>query len=32
MPWHYLTTMTDADIDAVIVYLRTLPPIRHKVN
>jgi mono/diheme cytochrome c family protein len=32
MPWHYLATMTDADIDAVVVYLRTLPPIRHKVN
>ncbi len=32
MPWHDLAKMTDADIDAVVVYLRTLPPIRHKVN
>jgi mono/diheme cytochrome c family protein len=32
MPWHYLATMTDADIDAVVVFLRTLPPIRHKVD
>jgi mono/diheme cytochrome c family protein len=32
MPWRYLAMMTDADIDAVVVYLRTIPAIRHKVN
>lgn len=27
MPWRYFATMRDQDLDAVVAYLRTLPPI-----
>jgi hypothetical protein len=27
MPWRYLATMHDEDIDAIVAYLRTLKPL-----
>jgi mono/diheme cytochrome c family protein len=32
MPWRYLSTMHDPDIDAIVAYLRTVPPQHHKVQ
>ena len=32
MPWRYLRTVRDGDIDAIIAYLRTMPPRQHKVQ
>jgi hypothetical protein len=32
MPWIAYSGMTDEDLGAVYAYLRTLPPIDHKVN
>jgi hypothetical protein len=32
MPWRYLRTVRDGDIDAIIAYLRTVPPRQHKVQ
>ncbi len=32
MPWRYLSTLRDADLDAIVAYLRTVPPQKHKVQ
>lgn len=32
MPYPYFKTMTAEDLDAVVAYIRTLPPISHKVE
>jgi mono/diheme cytochrome c family protein len=32
MPWRYLSTMHDTDVDAIVAYLRTIPPQHHKVD
>ena len=32
MPWPYLNTLHPADLDAIVAYLRTVPPRRHKVE
>ena len=32
MPWGYLRTMTDDDLKAIFAYLRTLPPVKHRVD
>lgn len=31
MPWQGYAKMSDDDIDAVVMYLRSIKPIRHKV-
>lgn len=31
MPYHTLNTMADTDLDAVVAYLRTIPPVKNKV-
>lgn len=31
MPWPELSTMTDEDLDAIVAYLRTIPPISNRV-
>ena len=32
MPWRNLSTMRDTDVDAIVAYLRTIPPQHHKVE
>ena len=32
MPWGYFRNMTDEDLKAIYAYLRTLPPVRHRVD
>ncbi|HEV7501247.1 MAG TPA: hypothetical protein VGQ33_14635, partial [Vicinamibacteria bacterium] len=32
MPWVFFRTMTDDDLTAIFSYLRTLPPVRHRVS
>lgn len=32
MPWGYYHGMTDGDLKAVFAYLKTLPPIKHRVD
>ena len=32
MPWGYFRNMTDDDLKAIFAYLRTLPPIQHRVD
>ena len=32
MPWGYYHGMSDADLRAILAYLRTLPPVRHRVD
>ncbi len=32
MPWHTFKGMTDADLKAIFAYLKTLPPIQHRVD
>lgn len=32
MPWGYFRNMTDDDLKAIFAYLRTLPPVRHRVD
>jgi hypothetical protein len=32
MPWVFFRTMTDDDLGAIFSYLRTLPPVRHRVS
>jgi mono/diheme cytochrome c family protein len=31
MPWRNLSTLRDADLNAIVAYLRTIPPRQHKV-
>lgn len=31
MPWQNFSHMNDADVQAIVVYLRTLKPIKNKV-
>ena len=32
MPWGYFRNLTDDDLKAIFAYLRTLPPVRHRVD
>jgi mono/diheme cytochrome c family protein len=32
MPWGYFRRMTDEDLKAIFAYLRTLPPVKHRVD
>jgi mono/diheme cytochrome c family protein len=32
MPWGYFRNMTDEDLKAIFAYLRTLPPVQHRVD
>jgi mono/diheme cytochrome c family protein len=32
MPWSYFRNMTDEDLKAIYAYLKTLPPIQHRVD
>jgi mono/diheme cytochrome c family protein len=32
MPWVFFRSLTDADLDAIFAYLRTVPPVRHRVS
>lgn len=32
MPWGYFRNLTDYDLKAIFAYLRTLPPVRHRVD
>ena len=32
MPWGYFRNMTDEDLKAIFAYLRTLPPVKHRVD
>lgn len=32
MPWAYFRNMTDEDLKAILAYLRTLNPVRHRVD
>jgi mono/diheme cytochrome c family protein len=32
MPWVFFRTMKDDDLGAIFAYLRTLPPVRHRVS
>jgi mono/diheme cytochrome c family protein len=32
MPWGYFRNMTDEDLNAIFAYLRTLPPVKHRVD
>jgi mono/diheme cytochrome c family protein len=32
MPWGYFRNLTDADLKAIFAYLRTLKPVRHRVD
>ena len=32
MPWYYFRHMTDADLEDVFAYLKTLPPMAHRVD
>jgi len=31
MPWHAFANLTKQDVDAIVAYLRSLPPVAHKV-
>ncbi len=31
MPWQGYALMTDEDLDAIVAYLRTIPPVEHRV-
>ncbi len=32
MPWGYFRNMTDEDLKAIFAYLRTLKPVKHRVD
>jgi len=32
MPWSYFRNMTDADLKAIFAYLRSVPPVKHRVS
>ena len=32
MPWHVFRNMTDNDLKTMFAYLRTLPPVQHRVD
>jgi mono/diheme cytochrome c family protein len=32
MPWGYFRNMTDDDLKAIFAYMRTLPPVKHRVD
>ena len=32
MPWGYFRNMTDDDLKAIFAYLRTLTPVRHRID
>lgn len=32
MPWHFLRRLDDPDLKAIYAYLRTLPPVQHRVD
>ena len=32
MPWHVFRNMTDEDLKAIFAYLRTLPPVKHRMD
>ena len=32
MPWGYFRNMSDDDLKAIFAYLRTLPPVRHRID
>jgi mono/diheme cytochrome c family protein len=32
MPWNYFRTLTDEDLRAIFLYLRSVPPVPHRVN
>jgi len=32
MPWSYFRNMSDEDLKAIFAYLRTLPPVQHRVD
>lgn len=32
MPWHVFRNMTDEDLKAIFAYLRTLPPVQHRMD
>jgi hypothetical protein len=32
MPFAFFNNMTEADLDAVVAYLRTIPPIKNEVE
>lgn len=32
MPWGYFRNMTDEDLKAIFAYLRTVPPVQHRVD
>jgi hypothetical protein len=32
MPWRYFRSLTDEDLKAIFAYLRTLNPVRHRVD
>ena len=32
MPWGYFRNMTDDDLKAIFAYLRTLPPVQHRID
>jgi hypothetical protein len=32
MPWIFFRTMTDADLRDIFAYLRSVRPVRHRVN
>ena len=31
MPWHAFANLTKPDVNAIVAYLRSLPPVAHKV-
>jgi cytochrome c553 len=31
MPWPTLSKLSDEDVRAIVAYLRSLPPVRHRV-
>lgn len=32
MPWHFYRNMTDADLNAIFVYLKALPAVSHRID
>ena len=32
MPWGYFRNMTDEDLKAIFAYLRTVPPVKHRID
>jgi hypothetical protein len=32
MPWSYFRNLTDDDLKAIFAYLRTLKPVKHRVD